>query len=83
VSSSKALADSLDGAERGDDKYFNTLVRMMATRYVCGEGWGGGQGGGAAACIGTLLHVLDVIGVMTNTSTHSHDGDQVLYMKRG
>lgn len=32
VSSSKALADSLDNAARGDDKYFNTLVRMMATR---------------------------------------------------
>lgn len=32
TSSSKALADSLDGAVRPDDKYFNTLVRMMATR---------------------------------------------------
>jgi exosome complex exonuclease DIS3/RRP44 len=32
VSSSKTLADSLDGAVRPDDAYFNTLVRMMATR---------------------------------------------------
>ena len=35
VSSSKTLADSLDGAVRVDDAYFNTLVRMMATR--CGR----------------------------------------------
>lgn len=32
VSSSRALASSLDTADRGDDKYFNKLVRIMATR---------------------------------------------------
>lgn len=31
-SSSKALAASLDEAVRGDDAYFNKLVRIMATR---------------------------------------------------
>lgn len=32
VSSSKALATSLDDAVRADDPYFNKLVRIMATR---------------------------------------------------
>lgn len=34
VSSSKALAKSLDEAERKDDVYFNKLVRIMATRCM-------------------------------------------------
>ncbi|KAI8464454.1 MAG: hypothetical protein J3K34DRAFT_526194 [Monoraphidium minutum] len=34
TSSSRALADSLDGAVRGDDSYFNKLVRIMATRCM-------------------------------------------------
>jgi exosome complex exonuclease DIS3/RRP44 len=34
VASSRALAGSLDGAVRGDDPYFNTLVRIMATRCM-------------------------------------------------
>ena len=34
TSSSRALADSLDGAVRGDDAYFNKLVRIMATRCM-------------------------------------------------
>jgi exosome complex exonuclease DIS3/RRP44 len=34
VSSSRVLADSLDLAERGDDPYFNKLVRIMATRCM-------------------------------------------------
>jgi exosome complex exonuclease DIS3/RRP44 len=34
VSSSRALADSLDRAVRGDDSYFNKLVRIMATRCM-------------------------------------------------
>lgn len=33
VSSSKSLADSLDGAV-GDDPYFNTLIRILATRCM-------------------------------------------------
>ncbi len=34
VSSSKLLADSLDGAVRFDDPYFNKLVRIMCTRCM-------------------------------------------------
>ena len=34
VSSSKALADSLDAATRPDDPYFNTLLRIVATRCM-------------------------------------------------
>lgn len=34
VSSSSALAASLDGAVRGDDPYFNKLVRIMTTRCM-------------------------------------------------
>ena len=34
VSSSKALADSLDAATRPDDAYFNTLLRIVATRCM-------------------------------------------------
>eukprot|EP00775_Hariotina_reticulata_P011972 gene11972-12115_t len=34
VSSSKALADSLDQAVRAEDAYFNKLVRIMATRCM-------------------------------------------------
>jgi len=34
VTSSRALADSLDQAERADDIYFNKLVRIMATRCM-------------------------------------------------
>ena len=34
VSSSKALADSLDGATRPGDEYFNTLLRIVATRCM-------------------------------------------------
>jgi exosome complex exonuclease DIS3/RRP44 len=49
VSSSRALADSLDRAERGDDSYFNKLVRIMATRCMTQVGrWGGGWGEGWA-----------------------------------
>ena len=34
VSSSRALADSLDAAVRDDDPYFNTLLRIVATRCM-------------------------------------------------
>ncbi|KAG2423316.1 hypothetical protein HXX76_015463 [Chlamydomonas incerta] len=34
VASSRALAASLDGAVRGDDPYFNKLVRIMTTRCM-------------------------------------------------
>ncbi|KAK9797008.1 hypothetical protein WJX73_004308 [Symbiochloris irregularis] len=34
VSSSKALSDSLDGAVRMGDAYFNTLIRILATRCM-------------------------------------------------
>jgi exosome complex exonuclease DIS3/RRP44 len=34
VSSSKALADSLDDATRPGDEYFNTLLRIVATRCM-------------------------------------------------
>jgi exosome complex exonuclease DIS3/RRP44 len=34
VSSSKALAESLDAATRPDDAYFNTLLRIIATRCM-------------------------------------------------
>lgn len=34
VSSSRALADSLDGAVRGDDPFFNRLLRILATRCM-------------------------------------------------
>ena len=34
VSSSRALADSLDAAVRPDDPYFNTLLRIVATRCM-------------------------------------------------
>lgn len=34
ISSSKALADSLDRAVRADDGYFNKLVRIMTTRCM-------------------------------------------------
>jgi exosome complex exonuclease DIS3/RRP44 len=34
VTSSKALADSLDAATRPDDAYFNTLLRIVATRCM-------------------------------------------------
>ena len=34
VSSSRTLAESLDHAVRGDDPYFNKLVRIMATRCM-------------------------------------------------
>lgn len=34
IDSSKALAESLDRAVRADDPYFNTLIRIMATRCM-------------------------------------------------
>ena len=34
VSTSKKLADSLDAAVRPDDQYFNTLLRIVATRCM-------------------------------------------------
>ena len=34
VSSSKTLAESLDAAQRPDDAYFNTLLRIVATRCM-------------------------------------------------
>jgi exosome complex exonuclease DIS3/RRP44 len=38
ISSSKALADSLDHAV-GDDPYFNKLIRILATRCMTQVGW--------------------------------------------
>ena len=52
VSSSKTLADSLDNAQRLDDPYFNTLLRIVATRcmsqaqYCVSGGGGSGTSGG-------------------------------------
>eukprot|EP01025_Chloroclados_australasicus_P013586 TRINITY_DN16396_c0_g2_i1.p1 TRINITY_DN16396_c0_g2~~TRINITY_DN16396_c0_g2_i1.p1 ORF type:complete len:315 (+),score=25.13 TRINITY_DN16396_c0_g2_i1:111-947(+) len=34
ISSSKALAESLDKAQRSDDPYFNKLIRIMCTRCM-------------------------------------------------
>lgn len=34
LTSSKTLADSLDKAVKTSDPFFNTLVRMMTTRYL-------------------------------------------------
>jgi exosome complex exonuclease DIS3/RRP44 len=34
ISSSKALADSLDAAQRSDDPYFNKLLRILSTRCM-------------------------------------------------
>ena len=41
TSSSKALAASLDAAVRGDDSYFNKLVRILATRCMTQVSGGG------------------------------------------
>ena len=50
VTSSKTLADSLDNAVRADDPYFNTLLRIVATRCMsqaqyCVSESGGSSGG--------------------------------------